>query len=205
MINRLKQFLPLLSIVLLGACAAKGDNPGLEYAPQMYHSIPYEPLTQIKDKEAGSWLSNREDGLGEFYNSNDNNPYSQNVRQPVAGTVRRTNNGMFPYRLGKDDIEAAALVENPLPASDEVIAEGGRLYNLYCDHCHGPAGKADGPVAPIFLGVPSYTAPAQKNLSQGHVFHVITWGIRRMGAHGSQLSEEKRWQIARYVQTLQQQ
>ena len=112
---------------------------------------------------------------------------------------------MLPYRLGKDDIEAAALVENPLPASDEVLAEGRRLYNLYCDHCHGPAGKADGPVAPVFLGVPSYTAPAQRELSQGHVFHVITYGIRRMGAHGSQLSEEKRWQIARYVQTLQQQ
>ncbi|MHA7102174.1 c-type cytochrome [Roseivirga pacifica] len=209
MINRLKQFLPLLSIVLLGACAAKGDNPGLEYAPQMYHSIPYEPLTQIKDKEAGSWLSNREDGLGEFYNSNDNNPYSQNVRQPVAGTVRRTNNGMLPYRLGKDDVEAAALIENPLPASDEVITEGKRLYTLYCDHCHGASGEgstdATAKVGEVFAGVPSYSSPAKRDLSQGHVFHVITWGIRRMGAHGSQLSEEKRWQIARYVQTLQQQ
>jgi mono/diheme cytochrome c family protein len=205
MINSLKKVLPLLSIVLLGACGASGDNPGREYAPQMYHSVPYEPLTQIKDKSQGSWLSNREDGLGEFYNSNDNNPNAQNVRQPVAGTVRRNGNGFMPYRLGKDDIEAAALIENPFEATPEIIAEGKRLYDQFCEHCHGPQGKGDGLVAPVYLGVPNYTSPAQRNLSQGHVFHVITWGIRRMGAHGSQMSEDKRWKIARYVQTLQQQ
>lgn len=205
MINRMKSLIALLSIVLLGACAAGGDDTGLEYAPQMYHSVPYEPLTQIKDKEVGSWLSNRADGLGEFYNSNDNNPYSQNVRQPVEGTVRRNGNGFMPYRLGKNDIEEAAKMENPFEATPEIIAEGKRLYDLYCEHCHGPQGKGDGLVAPVYLGVPNYSSPAQRNLSQGHVFHVITWGIRRMGAHGSQLSEDKRWKIARYVQTLQQQ
>jgi len=205
MINRLKKLLPLLSIVLLGACTASGDNPGREYAPQMYHSVPYEPLTQIKDESMGSWLSNREDEKGEFYNSNDNNPYSQNVRQPVAGTVRRNAAGLTPYRLGKDDIEAAAQIENPFEATPEILAEGKRLYDSYCEHCHGPQGKGDGLVAPVYLGVPNYTGPAQRNLSQGHIFHVITWGIRRMGAHGSQISEDKRWKIARYVQQLQQQ
>ncbi len=199
----LKVLLPLLAAAVISGCTAEGDNPGLEYAPQMYHSIPYEPLTQIKDKEKGSWLSNREDGLGEFYNSNDNNPYAQNVRQPVAGTVRRNGNGMLPYRLGKNDIEAAAMVENPFDATPEVLTEGKRLYDLYCEHCHGSQGKGDGLVAPVYLGVPTYQAPAQRNLSQGHIFHVITHGIRRMGAHGSQMSEDKRWKIARYVQELQ--
>ena len=126
----LKVLLPLLAAAVISGCTAKGDNPGLEYAPQMYHSIPYEPLTQIKDKEKGSWLSNREDGLGEFYNSNENNPYAQNVRLPVAGTVRRNGNGILPYRLGKNDIEAASLIENPFEDSPEVKAEGKRLYDL---------------------------------------------------------------------------
>ena len=60
MIKRLKTALPILALAVLASCTAKGDNPGLEYAPQMYHSIPYEPLTQIKDKDRGEWLSNRE-------------------------------------------------------------------------------------------------------------------------------------------------
>lgn len=55
-----------LAISLLAGCKAGGDNPGLEYAPQMYHSVVYEPLTQIKDESQGSWLSNREDGKESF-------------------------------------------------------------------------------------------------------------------------------------------
>ncbi|WP_245620826.1 c-type cytochrome [Roseivirga seohaensis] len=204
MLNRLKAFLPLIAIFALASCNASGDNPGTEYAPQMYHSIPYEPLTQIKEKDRGEWLSNREDGLGEFYNSNPNNAYEQNVKLPVAGTVRRTADGVLPYRLGKDDIEAASLVENPLPETPEILAEGKRLYELYCDHCHGTTGQADGLVSPVFQGVPPYTAPALRNLSEGHIFHVITYGIRRMGAHGSQISPEKRWKIVKYVKQLQQ-
>lgn len=205
MTNHIKVFLSGLAVVALMGCTAKGDNPGLEYAPQMYHSVPYEPLTQIKDESAGNIISNRADGKGEFYNSNTNNPYAQNVRKPVEGTVRRNPNDILPYRLGKDDIEAAAQIENPFPDTPEIQAEGKRLYDQFCTHCHGANGKADGKVAPVYAGVPSYTAPAQRNLSQGHVYHVITWGIRRMGAHGSQMSSDKRWKIARYVQKLQQQ
>lgn len=205
MTNRLKAALTIFTLAVLASCTAKGDDPGLEYAPQMYHSIPYEPLTQIKDKDRGEWLSNREDGLGEFYNSNPNNEYEQNVRVPVAGTVRRTSNNVLPYRLGKGDVALAAELTNPLPDTPEILAEGKRLYELYCDHCHGTNGKEPGKVGEVFAGVPSYTAAAQKNLSEGHVFHVITHGIRRMGAHGSQISEEKRWKIVKYVKTLQQQ
>ena len=47
----------------------------------MYHSVPYEPLSQVKDEEIGSWLdSNPDDGHGEFYNSNPYNPYDMTVR-----------------------------------------------------------------------------------------------------------------------------
>lgn len=203
--NRFKAALFLTAILALGACTAGGDDPGLEYAPQMYHSVPYEPLTQIKDKEAGSWLSNRADGLGEFYNSNPNNAYEQNVRVPVAGTVRRTANGILPYRLEKDDVEAAASIPNPLPETQAIIAEGKVLYEVYCDHCHGATGQGDGLVGQVYAGVPAYNKGNTKNLSEGHVFHVITHGIRRMGAHGSQISPEKRWKIVKYVKQLQNQ
>jgi hypothetical protein len=37
-----------LAISILAGCKAGGENQGLEYAPQMYHSVAYEPLTQIR-------------------------------------------------------------------------------------------------------------------------------------------------------------
>ncbi len=41
----------------LAGCKAGGDNPGKEYAPNMYHSVAYEPLSQITDKDAGAWVN----------------------------------------------------------------------------------------------------------------------------------------------------
>ena len=43
-----------LILLIISSCAARKDNPGVEYAPNMYHSVPYEPLSQVKDKEIGS-------------------------------------------------------------------------------------------------------------------------------------------------------
>ena len=112
---------------------------------------------------------------------------------------------MLPYRLGVDQLEAAASVPNPLPDSDEILKEGKRLYELYCDHCHGAGGKGDGSLSEVVLGIPSYSSPAKRNLTEGHVYHVITHGKGLMGAHGSQIGEEKRWMIVKYVKQLQQQ
>jgi len=188
----------------LSSCAAKGDYPVTEYAPQMYHSIPYEGLAQIKDKEAGRLITSIE-GPGEFYSSNPNNPNEMNMREPVANTVPRNRKGYLPYRIHKDSLELAAATENPFPASAEVIADGKILYSRYCDHCHGPKGTGDGLVGAVFLGVPAYSSIAIKDKSNGHIFHVITHGKGRMGAHASQVSVDDRWRIARFVETLQKQ
>jgi hypothetical protein len=53
-------FTALSAAALLTACSAGGDNQGVEYAPNMYHSVAYEPYTQIVDPEAGSWLTSIE-------------------------------------------------------------------------------------------------------------------------------------------------
>lgn len=193
----------LCAVTLLMSCVAKEDFTGYEYAPQMYHSVPYEQLSQIQDKEAGRWLTSREEGDAEFYNSNPNNPYEMNMRKPVEGTVKRSK--YLPYRIHKDSLSQAALVKSPLSDSKELVKEGKVLYSRYCQHCHGAKGQGDGLVGKAFKGVPVYNSAALKNLPEGHIFHVITNGKGRMGAHGSQVSVEDRWKIVKYVQTLQKQ
>lgn len=199
------KILIVISAVILASCAAKGDFQGLEYAPQMYHSVGYEPLSQITDTDQGNWLdSNDEDGHGEFYNSNPYNPHNMTMRKPVANTVKRSN--YLPYRIPKDSLElAASLMKNPLDSTSEVLASGRALYNHYCVHCHGQTGQGDGKVGVVFKGVTAYNSRAVKDKPEGHIFHVITHGKGRMLAHGSQVSVEDRWKIVRYVQTLQRQ
>ncbi len=195
----------IISAYLLASCAAKNDYPGLEYAPQMYHSTPYEPLSQIKDEGQGTWLdSNPEDEHGEFYNSNPYNEFSMTMREPVSNTVTR-NNGL-PYRYAKDDLElAASELSSPLGDSPAIEKDGKALYDRFCEHCHGSSGQGDGLVGEVFLGVPAYNSAALKDKPEGHIYHVITMGKGRMGSHASQLSPEERWKIVRYVQKLQKQ
>ncbi len=206
-IQGIQSFILLLVIcsgVVLTGCKSEGNNPGREYAPQMYHSVPYESLSQIKDEAAGTWLSNREDEKGEFYNSNPNNPHKMNMREPVEGTVARTSNGYLPYRIHKDSLAwAAKYLKNPLPNNEAILADGKSLYLKFCSACHGEKGKADGKVSEVFMGVAAYDKGQVKTATEGHIYHVITHGKGLMGSHASQLNIEERWKIVRYVQTLQ--
>ena len=210
-------------LTLLAGCGAKGDRTGREYAPNMYHSVPYDPFTQITDVDAGRWVTSieypegpdGEEGHAEYFNSNYYNPYRMNMRTPPANTVKRNAQGWLPYRLPNDStgLRLADRLRNPLDSTAEVVAAGKALYEMYCDHCHGPKGAGDGKVASgvtvegkeksAYAGVPSYQSDALKNISEGHIFHVITYGKNLMWPHGSQVHPEDRWKIAKYVKTLQ--
>ena len=193
----------VLSIGFLVGCTKAGvDNPGVEYAPQMYNSVAYEPLSQIKDESQGMWLSSREDGKGEFFNSNINNPHGMNMREPVANTVPRNKQGYLPYRLKAFELEQAALIKNPVESSEAILKQGEALYLQYCNACHGKGGQGDGKAGEVIGGVANLTGGAYINLPEGHIFHVITKGKGRMGAHGSQIPEESRWKIVHYVKQV---
>lgn len=199
-------FLGLSAAILLTSCGASGDNQGVEYAPNMYHSVAYEPFTQIVDEDAGRWLTSIDypDGHAEFFNSNKFNPYRMNVREAPANTVSRNASGLLPYRIGKDSLEfASRIMKNPLDSTAAIVGQGKVLYEMYCDHCHGAKGEGNGKVSEKYNGVPNYKSDALKNISEGHIFHVITQGKGLMWAHGSQILPEDRWKIARYVKTLQ--
>ncbi len=185
--------------ISLAGCRAGGDNQGLEYAPQMYHSVAYEPLSQITEESEGSWLSSREDEKGEFFNSNIHNPHRMNMREPVENTVPRNQAGYLPYRLKAFELEEAAKLQNPVERNEQSIAEGQQLYSQYCSSCHGGAGQGDGKVGEVIGGVANLTGGAYVGLPEGHIFHVITKGKGRMGAHGSQIPAESRWKIVHYV------
>jgi len=204
---KIAKTLSVLGLALAGisfvGCRAGGENPGLEYAPQMYHSIAYEPLSQITDEEnQGDVISNREDGRGEFFNSNINNPHRMNMREPVANTVPRNKEGYLPYRLKAFELEPAALIKNPVVSNEAVLAEGEKLYLQYCSTCHGKGGEGDGLAGAVIGGVANLKGGAYIGLPEGHIFHVITKGKGRMGAHGSQITPESRWKIVHYVKQV---
>jgi mono/diheme cytochrome c family protein len=212
---RLTKNLVVVGSIILAGCTAGGNYQGREYAPNMYHSVAYEPLSQITDKDAGRWVTSIDypDGHAEYYNSSKYNG-GPNVRVPPANTVRRNSyGGWLPYRLPADSVGLRLSNRLTNPFDTTAAIQGKVLYEMYCDHCHGPKGKGDGKVASgvkidgveksAYNGVANLTSDALKNISEGHIFHVITYGKGLMWAHGSQVSPEDRWRIAKYVKTLQ--
>jgi cytochrome c5 len=189
--------LSLAFTAVLSSCDNRNDT-GLEFAPNMYNSVGYEPMSQIENE------------------ANTINPLGMNMRLPVKGTVSRRNyqtkfglgdsskTDLMVYNLPKDSIEIAERkLKNPIPETEASLAEGQLLYERFCQHCHGETGKGDGLVGKMYKGVPVYSSDALKTMNDGHIFHVITFGKNRMWAHGSQISPADRWKIVQYVHKLQ--
>ncbi|MGD1839628.1 MAG: c-type cytochrome [Thermonemataceae bacterium] len=190
----------VLLTVGLASCGQDPNDTGVEYAPNMYHSIPYEPLSQKAD------------------NPNKINDNGLNMRKPVKGTIARRNYkttyvdnegkeydlGLMIYNTHRDSIEwAQKNLKNPLPANEEIIAEGKVLYERYCQACHGAKGDGNGKVGIKYTGVANLAAGQVAKYNGGHIFHVITHGKGRMWPHASQVSPVDRWKIVEYVHVLQ--
>jgi mono/diheme cytochrome c family protein len=176
--------LPIMSIM---SCVSSGDNPGIEYAPNMYISQAYEPYSQ--DRKFAT------------------NPHGMTMREPVNGTIARGQlNYVYPYPNSGDGYAASAEFTGDVESTEENIQEGERLYNIYCWHCHGKKGKNDGPIfkekkmpAPSW---PNYQSDYIKELPVGKAYHTITYGKGLMGSHAFMLDPEERWKVIHYVKTL---
>lgn len=50
---------------------------------------------------------------------------------------------------------ACRNLPNPLDASNETLADGGRIYQTSCVSCHGEQGRGDGPAASVLKTQPA--------------------------------------------------
>ncbi|MCZ2478626.1 cytochrome c [Aquirufa antheringensis] len=202
MFNSIHKFTLVVGLTAgLLSCGDDHNDTGTEFAPNMYNSVGYEPMTQLQG------------------DTNKINPYGMNMRLPVAGTVSRKKytgsdsiqqaflaQELLAKTVPNDSLSySAALLKNPLAATPENIEAGKLQYERFCQHCHGEGGKGDGLVAKQYKGVPVYSSDALKDVNDGHIYHVITHGKGRMWPHGSQISSENRWKIVLYVHELQKQ
>jgi mono/diheme cytochrome c family protein len=101
---------------------------------------------------------------------------------------------------------AAAAVKNPTPSSAKSIADGQKLYQTNCRHCHGAKGLGDGPLAPT-NPPPSNLTDAEWNhgSSDGEIFSVIKNGAgpdSEMKPMKTKLSDKDIWNVVNYIRSL---
>ena len=182
-------FIILLSTVLVSCFDP--SKPNFQYFPDMYESLAYETYAES-------------DGFSNGIEA----------QIPVEGTIPRGKLLTFNYEGSLEGyLLAGDNVINPYASSSENIEDGKKLYAMFCTHCHGDLGDGKGSINhPVYSAIPAYndnnmarrTGSTMSELKAGHIFHAITYGLNAMGPHASQLSEEERWKIVLYVQTLQQ-
>lgn len=180
-------FLAITAITVMSSCKDK-SKPGLEYAPNMYDAIAYNP-----DQK------------------NPNFADGKTAQVPPSGT-NPVGYARFNYPETREGYDAASAgVVNPLPVTQKNLEEGKQLYVAMCGPCHGSDGKGNGSIVELgkYPAPPSYSTGvssrggAMKDLTDGKIYHTIQYGINLMGSYASQLSPEERWQVVMYVRELQ--
>lgn len=110
----------------------------------------------------------------------------------------------FTPEYNRASPEGMALTA-PFSATPEVLAEGERMYGIYCTPCHGD-GVELGPVAEPgrFPGVVPLAGAAgvARMRTDGWIYNTIRYGGAVMPAYGWAMNDHEMWSIVHYVRTL---
>lgn len=181
----------LAATIAITSCKDK-RNPGTIYMPDMAYSRTLETYAELDSLKFTSDVNNK-GGNKIFFNE-----------MPAAGTIKRGE--LFPYTLPNDSngYKMSAAVPNPIDfMTGAELGEAARLYNINCGICHGEKGQANGPLSTKIGAIANLTLDMYKVMTDGTMFHSLTYGKNNMGSYASQLSRKQRWMVIKYVRTLQ--
>lgn len=119
---------------------------------------------------------------------------------PVAGTIPR---GYEPLSASLTMEEAGRTMKNPLLRSTTVLARGQKMFNTYCNVCHGPYGEGDGSVVPKFPRPPTLLSDKIRGYPDGNIFYIISRGQNLMPSYAPQIEKADRWAIVHYIRAIQ--
>ncbi len=96
---------------------------------------------------------------------------------------------------------------NPVPVSEETLAEGRAHFADHCASCHGNDGSGNTEMGRgLYPRAPDMRLPATQNLSDGELFYIIENGVRLTGmpgwSTGTASGEESTWHLVHFIRHL---
>ena len=96
---------------------------------------------------------------------------------------------------------------NPVPVSDDVIAEGRDHFADHCAICHANDGSCETEMGKgLYPRAPDMRLPATQNLSDAELFYIIENGVRLTGmpgwSTGTKEGETSSWHLVHFIRHL---
>lgn len=155
------------------------------------------------------------------YTNNPNFPNGRTLQTPVSGTIARGDMPLHYLATKEDAIRAGEELRSPYdetalvahlstanPAEKErwqvSVQRGNDIYHVFCISCHGATGTGDGPVSLRgFPPPPSLLTGKSRQMKDGQLFHILTYGQNSMPSFSPELSHSRRWDVINYIRDLQ--
>jgi mono/diheme cytochrome c family protein len=104
---------------------------------------------------------------------------------------------LFGSALQASVARRASRSGNPIPASEDNLAAGAKLYRQMCSRCHGASADSDNVYGRSFFPPAPSLALARTSYTEGEMFWIIKHGIRNtaMPAWSNLLSDDEIWQV----------
>ena len=176
----------VLFVALLGTIAANvvvdrdPAVPATDYFPEMVYS-----------RAAESYAGDPAFGTG------------GTLQTPPDGTLPR-GASLIRYAASPADALRAGMELTAPPVDAAGLQRGTLLFRTFCTPCHGTGGAGDGTiVAKGFPPPPSLLAQHARDMKDGQIFHVLTYGQVNMPSYASQIDAADRWRVVAFVRQLQ--
>jgi mono/diheme cytochrome c family protein len=107
----------------------------------------------------------------------------------VARAIRRNSNGL----------------QSPIPASDDNLVAGAKLYGANCVVCHGASDAKESTIAKgLYIKAPQLAKDGVEDDPVGETYYKIEHGYRLtpMPAFSKTLSETQIWQLALFLKQM---
>lgn len=177
----------VMLMAVMISCNSTHRNPGRTYMPDMAYSRAYETYSSTENL--------KEKGI--HYNA-----------LPVEGTIARGDMAAYTLKNDSSGYAQSASVKNPFNTDSIDLKEAERLYLINCGICHGTKLDGNGPLwkggdGPYPAAPKNFLADDMKAMTEGTMFHSVTYGKGQMGSYASQLNIKQRWDVIAYIKIKQ--
>lgn len=188
-----------MAVAAVTSCNKVRRSPGRAYMPDMAYSRAYETYAGLDSSKFTADPSAA--GSKIFYNS-----------LPVEGTIARGEMlWVYPYKNDSAGYAQSASVKTPLTDDSTYktdMKEAERLYLVNCGICHGAKLDGNGPLwkggdGPFPAAPKNFMDADMKKMTEGTMYHSVTYGRNTMGSYAAQLTVKQRWEVIAYIKMKQ--